>query len=281
MQRILKVRWLNNGHAVRILAVLGVIFLSFAGSAQAQGSPAISQGFETEEKNIALGSLMSFKKGSQSKVELAVTDGVSELVGVSADSSLLEFSTNKNKVQIVTSGITNVLVSNINGEVSNGDKITASPLAGIGMRTPGDTQIVGIAQADLNSVSTVVRQIKTRTGDTKTVKVGRVPLQVNVSYFAKPKVEATFIPDFLQQAANSIAGKEVALIRVVLSLVILLLGFVSVGVMFYASVRSSIISIGRNPLSEGAVRKSLFGVAAVALGILLVMLSAIYLVIAV
>jgi hypothetical protein len=111
------------------------------------------------------------------------------------------------------------------------------------------------------------------------VRTGLIPVQVNVTYFVVPESQPkTFLPAFLQQVANSVAGREVAAIRVLISLLILILGFISSGILLYSSVQSSIISIGRNPLSKDAVHKSLLQVGIMAAGILLVMVIAIYLI---
>jgi hypothetical protein len=49
-------------------------------------------------------------------------------------------------------------------------------------------------------------------------------------------------------------------------------------VLLYSAVKSSIISIGRNPLSEKAVQKSIFQIGFTVLGILLLTLITIYLI---
>jgi len=65
---------------------------------------------------------------------------------------------------------------------------------------------------------------------------------------------------------------------VLLAVIVLLLAFISIAVLLYSAVKSSIISIGRNPLSEGAVRKSLLQVGLTIIGILLITLITIYLI---
>ena len=56
-------------------------------------------------------------------------------VVINQDSSLLSLSTGKgSEAQVATSGTVPVLVSDINGAVKRGDHITASPIAGVGMR---------------------------------------------------------------------------------------------------------------------------------------------------
>lgn len=247
-------------------------------AATAESIAAISQGFKTNEKELATGALVSLKSGSQSTVQLTNTERVNQLVGVVGDRPLVELNNNDKETQIVISGTTGTLVSNINGDIKTGDKITASPITGVGMKASDSTMIVGTAQVDLSTTSTTDKTITDKQGQQQKIKVGTIPVQVNVTYFASLEDEKAFLPPFLQSLANAVAGKSVSPVRVLVSALVLALGFVSIGVLLYSSIRSSIISIGRNPLSEGAVRKSLFEVGATALGILLVMLIAIYLV---
>ena len=246
--------------------------------AQAESTAAISQGFKTAEADLATGALVSLTSDSQSTVQLSNTDRVNQLIGVIGDRPLIELSNNDKEVQVVISGTTLTLVSDINGEIKSGDKITASPINGVGMKANASSLVVGTAQDDLAKTSTTTRSINDKRGQPQSVKVGAVPVSINVTYYVAPEDKNSFLPPFLQSLANTVAGKEVSAVRVLISSLVLMFGFVSIAVLLYSSIRSSIISIGRNPLSEGAVRKSLFEVGATALGILLVMLIAIYLV---
>ena len=200
------------------------------------------------------------------------------MVGVVGQKPLIELSNNGQEVQVVISGTTQTLVSDINGDVKAGDKITASPINGVGMKAVDSSLVVGTAQNDLGSVTTTTKSVKDKQGQDVQVKIGLVSTQINVTYYVAPDEQKTFLPPFLQALANAVAGKDVSPVRVIVSSIVLIFGFIAIAVMLYSSTRSSIISIGRNPLSEGAVRKSLFEVGATALGILLVMLIAIYLV---
>lgn len=271
-------RFLQN-HAVWFVSLMTLVVGLFSvTAARAESTAAISQGFKTNEADLAAGALVSLTSGSQSTVQLTNTQRLNQLIGVIGDRPLIELSNNGKEVQVVISGTTSALVSDINGDVKSGDKITASPINGVGMKATTSALVVGTAQDDLGSTDTTTRTINDKRGQPQTVKVGALPVQVNVTYYVAPEDKNSFMPAFLQSLANAVAGKEVSAVRVLISSLVLVFGFVSIAVLLYSSIRSSIISIGRNPLSEGAVRKSLFEVGATALGILLVMLIAIYLV---
>lgn len=238
----------------------------------------ISQGFHTKETNIVTGALMSLDPNDKDSVVLANTDRVAGLVGVVGDKSLLALSNNTPEVQVAIGGTTEVLVSDINGVIHAGDRITASPIDGIGMKAVSSTQVVGTAQNGFNLQDASARTVADATGAQHTVHIGLVSIQINVSYYS-PDTNQSIVPPFLQQLANYLAGgRQVSILRIIASLFVFLLAFVSITALLVTSVRSSIISIGRNPLSEVAVRKGLLEVGLTSIGILLGSVAIIYLI---
>jgi len=244
----------------------------------AQGVSSIAQGFQTTDTNIVEGALVGLKADPPNTVELVKSSSVDKLVGVVGDNPLIELSDGTNSVQVVTSGITGVLVSNINGSVKTGDRITASPIEGVGMKAEQSGVVVGIAQADLDTVQTSERTITDKDGKQQVVKIGTIPVQINIVFFAGNTSGTSFLPSALQELANNIAGHEVSAIRVLISALLLILLLVSVVVLLYSSVKSSIISIGRNPLSENAVHKSLLQVGLTIVGLLAFTVILVYLI---
>jgi hypothetical protein len=81
------------------------------------------------------------------------------------------------------------------------------------------------------------------------------------------------LPGVLSKASNLVAGKVVSPVRVYVSLLILAItAFVS-GSLIYGGVKSSLVSIGRNPLSKKTITRSLTQVVIVGL---LVFLSGVF-----
>lgn len=244
----------------------------------AVSAAAIAQGFQTSETDVRPGALLSLKEGSPDNVEYANQERIDELVGVAGENPLISLTDGGQTVQVVTSGVTAALVSNINGEVKTGDKITASPIEGVGMKATSSNIVLGAAQADLTSVKTTEHTVTDTDGTQHTVLIGLIPVQVNVTFYAAPADKNMFLPAFLQDFANGVVGKEVSPVRVMIAAIIMVLAFLSIAVLLYASVKSSIISIGRNPLSEVSVRKSLLQIGAIVVAILLLALITIYLI---
>jgi hypothetical protein len=280
MTRGIRQYYLPRLHLLLLAALLFLGFIVPVASA-ADDTAAISQGFEAEGETTP-GAIVSFAdKSKTGAVKAANTDSSDRLVGVMADKPLVVLSGGSKTAQVVISGTAMVLVSNINGDIKYGDKIAASPVSGVGMRATTSGLVVGTASQDFSAAQQVSeRQVRDRKGAMQTVKIGLLPVQVNVSYFRAPDEDQTFLPSFLQQFLNAVAGRPVGLIRALIALTLLFIGFGTAGILIYSSVRSSIISIGRNPLSAPAVHRSLFEVAAMSAGILLVMVIAVYLVLA-
>ena len=262
-----------------MLFLLLPLMLVIPTAALAQGNSAIAQEFQTKDRGVTTASLVSVVQGTSNAVELANRDRVDRLVGVVSSQAVIQLSEGGSGVQVVTSGLTMAFVSDLNGDVRAGDKVTVSAIEGVGMRADVPATIVGAAQANLKDSQLETRTLKDSAGKDVTVHIGLVPVQVSVSYY-NPEAgkKPSIVPSFLQNIANSVSGKDVSPVRVLVAALILLLLFVSVTVLLYSSVRSSIISIGRNPLSEGAVRKSLLQVGATVLALLVFAVTAMYLV---
>ena len=267
----------KQGFNFIVVAFLAMVFCACM-PASAQGNSAIAQGFQTDNSNgeIVAGALVSIKAGSPQTVQLATTDAADRLIGVVDQNPLVVISANNKQAQVVLNGATNALVTDLNGTVHAGDKIAISPIAGVGMKAASDGQIVGTAQADLNLAKSQTQTVTDSSGSQHTVHVGFVPLQIGVAYYQAQNTSA--VPSFIQGLANNIAGRQVSLIRIALCGVLLLASFIGIGVLIYGSVRSAMISLGRNPLASTDIRKSLYQVGAIVLGILGVTLVAGYII---
>jgi hypothetical protein len=245
---------------------------------------AISQGYKTKSTEVTKGALLSLVSSGSTEVEPANSGNVNSLVGIAADKPLVELSTSGQNTQVVVNGSTEALVSNINGDIKAGDKITASPVSGIGMKALEATEIVGSAQAGLDSVTTVSRTITDKDGKSETIKVGLLPIAINITHYSVPASQGTiasFVPPFLQSVANTIAGRQVTPIRVLLGATALLLGFIAIIVILSTAIRNGLISLGRNPLAQGALRKGLVDVIIAAIGLLVVTTVVVYVVLVV
>lgn len=275
MYRKMIKQW-GTGFVATAMVLFGLVSVPVLATSGAQS---ISQGF-TASGELPVGSLVSYADTSDLAVAAAKTDTADRLVGVVGQNALIELSDGTKQTQVVTSGSSLALVSDINGEIKTGDKITVSPITGVGMKAVERGAVVGTASesfTDAREVHTV--DVTDRAGGKQSVRVGLISVQVAVAYHEPQDDEKSILPAFILQLAQAISGgREVSVVRVVIALVILLVGVLVIGVLVYASVRSSIVSIGRNPLAARSINRSLLEVSAMAVGILLIMLIAVYLI---
>lgn len=253
--------------------VLNTSILSISSSA----ASTISQGYSTVDK-LATGSIVSLATNSADQVVPATSLNSDNILGVviNQNDSLLTLTNGSEvQVQVVTGGTVQVLVSDINGPISSGDHITSSPISGVGMKASGNVRVIGIAQGNLTNGS---NQSYTDKSNIKhTVRVGTVPVLVSVSYYFK-EPDKTIIPSAIQNVANSLAGRSVSTLPIVISGVIFLIMIIIVSSIIFSMVRNSIISVGRNPMSQSAIYRDLVQLSALVLVILAVGISAIYLI---
>ena len=237
----------------------------------------ISQGYSTES-DIPVGSIVGLVKDSSDTVEVMSIQTNDRTIGVvinTGSSSLTLDNGSKSQVQVTTSGVVPVLVSDCNGEIAVGDPITASPLRGVGMVATTNTKIVGIAQGTMTG--TTKQKVDGNVCASQEVTLGQLPVLVSVSnHYRTP--EKTVIPAALQNIANSVAGKPVSTLPIILSGAVFLITVIIVSSIIYSMIRSSIISVGRNPLSQSAVYRDVIQLSALVIGILGVAVIAIYLI---
>lgn len=260
------------------LAVAVFILILGMSSLSVQGASSIAQGFKTDDPGIVSGALVSLKDKTANTVELSTAENVDRILGVAGEDSLIELTNGVGTVKVVTTGEAAVLVSDINGEVRTGDKITASPIAGVGMRALTSTLVIGTAQANLSDAQTETRTITDKNGKKQTVNIGAVSVQVDKVFYEAPQDQNSFVPPVLQDFANNLAGRPVSPIRVMVAGFLIAFVFATVVVLLYSSIRSSIISIGRNPLSESAVHKSLLQVGITVFGVMAFTVIVVYLI---
>jgi len=237
----------------------------------------LSQGFTTTD-TLPLGAIVSLQNNSSDHVVATTTNNVNSILGVVINdgSSLLTLSNSEeNQVQVATSGMVSVLVSDINGTINQGDPITASPVKGVGMKATNNTKVVGIAQGKPTSNGDAKQSYTDSQGQKQPLVLGEVPVLINVSYFYK-QPDKTIIPSAIQNVANALAGKTVNTTPIIISAVIFIVTLAVVVSIIYSMIRSSIISVGRNPMSQSAVYRDVIQLSALVLGILAVSVISIY-----
>lgn len=226
-----------------------------------------SAGYKAEH-DLPTGMVVSLKSEQERSVEPASQENIDNLLGVivGGSKSLFQISSQESNVQIVTNGQTEVLVTDTNGAVKEGDYVTVSGIVGIGIKADQDhSKVVGKALENFSDADT--RTVETSNGDTRDIAVARIPVMVQIGGNPDLAVEESFLPDFVQGAANELAGEPVPPARIILAMVIITGGIIGSMVLLYGAVSSTIISIGRNPLSDKSIYAGLFRMVLIALAI--------------
>lgn len=268
-----------NGLAARFSAALIAVALAWTVllPVAVNAATPIAQGYAASQP-LPVGAMVSLKKDTTDQVEAATITNVDNLLGVviNDESSLLSVSNGgDNQVMVATNGTVPLLVSDINGAIRRGDSITASPISGIGMKATGNVRVIGIAQGDLSNGKE--QTAKDKDGKEQKVTIGQAPVLVTVAYFFK-EPEKTVIPSALQNVANALAGRTVGTLPILISAAIFLMMIVVVASIIYSMIRSSIISVGRNPMSQSAIYRNLIQLSTLVLAILSVGFGSIYMV---
>lgn len=267
------------------LCALFVASVSMLGAASAQ---AVTQAYSTDMP-LQRGMIVRVSEKDKSKVEPLVADSILKMEGVvvaanDAPVTLSDETGSTQQVFVATTGKYNVLVSNQNGVIKSGDPVTISSLAGIGMAA-SDKQslIVGKALSDFDGKSQVsgTSTLKGPDGKDITVKLALIGVDINISRNPREaSKDRQVIPvlAFLQSGANAVANKTVDPARLYIGVLILFLSMALAGSILYAGVRSSIVSIGRNPLAKSSIVRNLVQIILVSIIILIIGMLGVYLI---
>ncbi|CAN5382708.1 hypothetical protein BH10PAT3_BH10PAT3_2570 [soil metagenome] len=261
--------------ATMALGLLITIKLTGVLSAQS-----VTQGYGSD-RVLQRGMIVGLNKSESSKVEPIDVSRQSNILGVvvNPNDSPITISDNTRHIFVSTSGRYEVLVSDQEGAISRSDSVTVSAIAGIGMKaTELQSDVLGRAAQGFDGKTNILSTatLKDSSGKEKVVHIGRIPVEISImkNSLAKQNNQA---PALLNNAGQAIAGKAVSAVRLYLGAIIFIVGTIVAGAILYAGIRSSIISIGRNPLSRQSIFRSMIGVAFTSLFVFLISVIGVYL----
>lgn len=196
-----------------------------------------------------------------------------------AVAALTDESLSPGTVGIVSSGVTSVLVSDIGGVIKSGDRIAISSIEGVGMKATTSGWMIGIAQRDFATIprEAVKEQVVTGEGEKITVSIKELPVLLSVSYY-NPDTNGNGIAGSVQNTLEAVAGHPVPVDRALLALLIFGIAMILLVTLIYSAVKTSIVSIGRNPLAHVKIIASLTKVLATSVGVVIITLGIIYLI---
>lgn len=264
------------GKFTKKLLILIISLGVFFGIPTAQAAT-ITQGYNSTE-SLPAGSVVALENNT---LVLANNQNINSLLGVVVTGSQYLVNVDGNQTtQVVSGGSAATFVSDINGEIKNGDTLAPSPIAGVAMKATESGKALGLANADFDAskVSQTVR-VKDKFGKERNVKVGTIAATVSVADYQLSAGGTSAVVAGLQSIASSATGKQVTPIRAILAAVVLVLALVLSVIVLYSSVSSSIRSIGRNPLSKRFVVQGLVQVIIAVFIIMIAAFSVVYIII--
>ena len=243
------------------LLVSGLLAFTSAGAI----APNISHSYQPDG-SIANGSLVSLDPSNSSHVQLANSSNGSRLLGLALanNDSLLAVNASSTTIQVATAGTANALVSTLGGAIKAGDRISVSPFNGIGIKAVPNSYVIGLAQTglDSHSTNTIPDEVTNKSGQTTKITVGYVRISIAIGTDSSGNDGNL---NALQKLAKSLTGHTVSMLRLIVSLIITVVALVTLMTLIYSSIYSSIVSVGRNPLAQNAIIRTLILVIATAI----------------
>lgn len=228
----------------------------------------VIEGYDSDETVFQRGYLVSLKKDDPKKIEATSDTNTDRLHGVivEANDAAVTLSSPEQKLFVAKTGRYEALVSDQNGDIIAGDYIAPSAVPGIGMKADKTSKIIlGKALQAFQvgkSVTVSTATLKSNGGTTKSVTIGRAIIDISVGKnpFYESVKSKSAVPDWLNKISESIAGKPVSPVKIYIASGVLALAAIISGTLLYSAVRSSMVSIGRNPLGKKSIMKSLLQV---------------------
>ncbi len=241
----------------RLIVSLLILILFFGGLVGLTSAAGVSEAYIADTPLIK-GTLVSRIIGEEKKVEATNLDNIDRMFGVvvvADESSLSLGNSDQNTVFVSSDSELSVIVNDLNGPINAGDLLSVSTLSGTATKASNQATVIGSALTDFSGSDeqTIGTTTVNRQGKETIVRLGRVQVQFEIAANPAANDAQSKIPVFLQAIGDSLAGKHVSPGRLITATLALLISLVTSGTLLFGAVKSSISSIGRNPLSSKAI----------------------------
>lgn len=238
---------------------------------------AIARGYNSNDNGIKPGMavMLTESSGDQNQeVVRASSDSPERFVGVTktANESAVAIGSKGQQVFVENEGEVQAYVSDVLGDVKENDQLTLSPVAGVLAKAGASTNlIIGTAIEDFDRSKSKEYSIDSPQGR-QSVQIATIKINLN------PKIvnNSDGIESYLGRLGESIVGKQVSAIRVVVALTIFMVVLLVGGSVLYTATSSALTALGRNPLARAAIRRELAQIVMAAIVVFAVGLSAVY-----
>lgn len=249
-----------------IAVFLAIVFASTA------SADTIVRSFDSAAK-LQPGWVVALSKSNSSTVVLAPAKDPSRIYGVVVEPSAAPLTVQKQDQQVfvANSGNYPLLVSTQAGTIGVGDYLTMSSTDGIAAKADSKDQfIVGRALEGFNGGSNTI--VRANDGSA----LGRIMVQLSPGKNPLLK-EVVAVPQPLRRVGEAVAGKPVTAVRVYAALIMFTVATFIAAILLTSGVRSSLVAIGRNPLSRHSIVRGMSQVILASALVLVIGLFGVYL----
>lgn len=222
----------------------------------------LNRGYKSDE-TLQQGMLVKEKDDDPGKVEPVTVETVNDLKGVvvAKNESPVVIASDDQSVFVASTGVNDVLVSDENGPINQGDYVTVSSIAGIGMKTgSGQSVVLGRAAEKFSGHGDSIGATTLKAGGKK-VNLGRIAVDIAITNNPLRKdSRLDTVPRILRDVSSSVAGRPVSNARIWLAVIIFMATSLVTGIMLYGGAKSSLLALGRNPLSKASILRGLMQV---------------------
>ena len=213
-------------------------------------------------------------------VEPASTDDNRKILGVivGVTDSQPGLNNSVNKVLVARSGRVSIILSDVNGAIRVGDKISTSQIPGVSMKAAKGETIIGVAKEDYDgSKGQSSYEVTNDAGETKTANAATTRAELELTDYNGAS-DASSTNGSTGEGVASNDKNIISSTATILSVIAVLVLIVIMVIIVYTNVRSSFISIGRNPLEQKGIPKELNKTLFTALGFIAACIVIIYLI---
>lgn len=202
----------------------------------------VAQRLTIIDPSVPDGSIISWSAGGY-RLSTQPFDPAMYGVAVINPAISLEDSTLPQSVPVLTSGQTYVLVTTVNGPISEGDNITSSSKPGIGQRADRNGYVLGTALAGFS--------------DSDPNTLGKVLVSINIRSTIGSTLRTNLL-DLLKLGVLAPFEAPLNALRYLLATIFMALSFILGFIYFGRVVAKGVEAMGRNPLASNIIGLSIF-----------------------
>lgn len=233
---------------------------------------AVSIGEEyTSQSSFVDGTLVSIDKDNTETVVASNFNNDDYVVGVaqSKESNLVTISRNYASTTVAISGEVSILVSNVNGNIRQGEILTASWVDGVAMKMQDNSnaRIIGIALEDFDSeAAKTYSDIEIPNDTPRDLQIGYIKIRISAGEAYAAQNSTLNIGGFLEE----LTGKDISDFRLATGFLVFISSLIVASVFIYSSIKGSFISFGRNPLASNSIYGGLLQVSTISVTVIAV-----------